>query len=149
MWQRKQDDRQRRDEGLSRVIIHDANSWSFEDHAALRDYFRAHELLPEHPEAMPVETIPEIAARLGRNDLDAEGRKRLLILLGHHRSLAACEALEGYLKRPHPGFERFAKFAHEEAAQHARPYRRCLQPNDPCPCASGRKFKGCCGRGLA
>ena len=37
----------------------------------------------------------------------------------------------------------------KDESQPAQPKRRTtkkVQPNDPCPCGSGRKYKQCCGR---
>ena len=47
--------------------------------------------------------------------------------------------------------EQFAKVTgtNKDESQPAQPKRRTtkkVQPNDPCPCGSGRKYKQCCGR---
>lgn len=148
MWRRKQQERAKR--GFPRVhIVHDATGWGAEDHAALRDYYLAHALLPEHPGTVPVEEIVDISLRLSREGISAEESKRLLMLLAHHRSEAARAALQVYLRRPHRGLERFAKLALDEATQWRRFSGRCLGPNDPCACRCGQKFKACCGAGLA
>ena len=41
------------------------------------------------------------------------------------------------------------KKAYKEQTERAKVVKRAekkVQPNDPCPCGSGRKYKMCCGR---
>ena len=127
------------------LIVHDASRWTREDHEALRDYLDAHESLPDFPDAVSEAALRSAASRLHEPGTADEERRRVLILLAHHKSTQAVTELQRFLEAAPEHLRRFARLAFEEAAQWNEPAARCVGRNDPCPCSSGRKFKACCG----
>lgn len=130
-------------------VVHGAARWEASDHAAIREYLAAHEAVPGQPSAMPERELGTLAAQLYEPGARREDRKRILVFLAHHGSARAASELQRFAERCEPGLRRFAQLAYDEALQRAAPAARCLGRQDPCPCASGRKFKDCCARRLA
>ena len=128
--------------------IHGSARWGQSDHEALRDYLAAHETLPGAPDALPEDEVGALAARLHERAVGVEEKKRILVFLAHHGSARAAAELQRFVECADPKIRRFAELALDEALLSATPAARCLGRNDPCPCASGRKFKDCCARSL-
>ncbi|MBM4050209.1 MAG: hypothetical protein FJ279_34365 [Planctomycetes bacterium] len=140
---------------VNMTFVDDPNS---PEGQAAASYVNSHHLLPPNYETVPSEQVAEQGARLLATDTPLEEKKRILMLLGHHGSKEAQEALQRYRKSPdNKELDVWARLAQDEGAQFLKerrskkPWRRVsvlsskIDRNSPCPCGSGRKFKKCCG----
>ena len=126
---------------------------------AAADYVDSHRWLPLDHASLPVERIVAEGERLLSPDTSPGNQKRALMLLAHHPSQEALDALKRYRRtKLTPEMKTWARMAQsecEEAIQQQRygtPVHGMtlslskVGRNEPCPCGSGKKFKKCCGR---
>jgi uncharacterized protein YchJ len=138
------------------TVIDDPNS---PEAGQIREYIQSHYLLPPDYKNVPEEEIREKGQRLVSGEADLREKKATLMLLAHHGSEAALEALLAYRDRPDEELRVWARMAEEECQTFLRQKRFGGLPqgtinlvltkvgrNEPCPCGSGKKYKRCCGR---
>jgi hypothetical protein len=93
------------------------------------------------------------------DELSIDEQKRILLLLAHHPSQEALDAIRRYSRlKLSPEMRAWTDLAQSECEQFIEEKRTDrpvdsitfgiskISRNDPCPCGSGKKFKNCCGR---
>ena len=78
------------------------------------EYFGGHSLLPADYDKIPLKTIQGMAGLLLRKEGNARTQEAILIILAHHPSRLALEALREYVKSPDKGLEFFSRLALDE-----------------------------------
>ena len=81
---------------------------------AASHYIMSHTLLPRDYDKIPVDTVAGMGRLLLKKGIQRKTREAIMMLLAHHGSNEALEALAIYNMRPNNGLEVFARMALEE-----------------------------------
>lgn len=81
---------------------------------AVGHYLMSHALLPRDCDRIPVEFIAGMGRLLPEKGLQRRTREAIMMILAHHGSGQALDALRKYNMRPNKGLEVFAEMALDE-----------------------------------
>jgi superfamily I DNA/RNA helicase len=124
-----------------------------------KEYIELHNGLPPNFQVLPRKQIVAEGRKLDAADTPIDEQKRILLLLAHHPSQEALDAIRRYSRlKLSPEMRAWTGLAQSECEQFIEEKRTDrpvdsitfgiskISRNDPCPCGSGKKFKNCCGR---
>ena len=81
---------------------------------AMGHYIMSHSLLPRGYDKIPVEVAASIGRLLLEKGIQHKTREAIMMILAHHGSNAALNALRMYNMRPNRGLEAFSEMALDE-----------------------------------
>lgn len=151
MSARQIEDRRRSEERRWRRVegpVPKRHGRSFSEVRARREYLALHQQLELSVTEEVADEVMRLAVRIRSSHVRREEKKRVLLMLAHHRGPLAEEALARFAASPERGLESFAQLALEEARRIASLGGCGLARQAPCLCESGRKLKDCCGSAL-
>ena len=99
------------------VIVHEIDDLNSDKSRTLIEYVSAHSMLPDNPMAFPSTFIAAIGKRLCHEPITISEKKGILLLLAHHGSQEAVDAIEAYMVHPDASLVHWGNIALDEGRQ--------------------------------